>query len=110
MDLLASPLGRLRAIGIIEGASFLLLLFVAMPLKYMVGMPQYVSVVGAIHGGLWIVYVASIIDVRRAIDWPWRRVMHALVASVVPFGPFVLEPGLRAEQRELALQAERTAA
>jgi integral membrane protein len=102
MQLIASPLGRLRAIGMVEGASFLLLLFLAMPLKYLAGQPQYVSVVGAIHGALWIGYVASIIDVRLAIRWPWRRVGHALIASVLPFGPFVLEPGLRAEQRALA--------
>jgi integral membrane protein len=105
MNLFRSPLGRLRAIGIIEGASFLLLLFVAMPLKYMAGMPQYVSVVGAAHGALWLLYVASVIDVRLAIDWPWRRVLTALVASVLPFGPFVLERSLREEQRARELTA-----
>jgi integral membrane protein len=101
MNFFTTPLGRLRAIGLVEGASFLLLLFVAMPLKYLAGMPQYVSVVGAVHGALWIGYVAAIIDVRLAIGWPWRRVGHALLASVLPFGPFILEPGLRAEQRAL---------
>lgn len=101
----ASRLGRLRAVGLVEGASFLLLLFVAMPLKYIGGMPQYVSVVGAIHGALWITYVIAIIDMRIATGWPWRRVMQALVASVLPFGPFVLEPGLRAEQRAHELAA-----
>jgi integral membrane protein len=102
MNLLRSPLGRLRVIGLIEGASFLLLLFIAMPLKYMAGMPQYVSVVGAAHGGLWLLYLAAVIDVRTSIAWPWRRVLTALVASVLPFGPFVLEPQLKGEQRQLA--------
>jgi integral membrane protein len=102
--ILKNPLGRLRVIGIVEGASFLLLLFIAMPLKYIAGMPQYVTAVGAVHGALWMVYLASIVDVRLAIDWPWKRCAVAFIASVVPFGPFLLEPSLRAEQqaRQLA--------
>jgi integral membrane protein len=102
--ILKNPLGRLRVIGIVEGASFLLLLFIAMPLKYIAGMPQYVTAVGAIHGALWMIYLASIIDVRLAMAWPWKRCAVAFGASIVPFGPFLLEPSLRAEQqaRELA--------
>jgi integral membrane protein len=96
---LTNPLARLRLIGAVEGASFLLLLFIAMPLKYFGGMPQYVTVIGGIHGALWIAYVASIIDVRRSITWPWARCATAFVASVLPFGPFLLEPSLRAEQQ-----------
>jgi integral membrane protein len=98
MMLLSSPLGRLRVIGMIEGASFLLLLGVAMPLKYMLGMPQMVSIVGAAHGGLWLAYLASVLEVKLALGWGWLRVTQAVVASVLPFGPFVLEPRLRAEQ------------
>jgi integral membrane protein len=97
-SMLSAPLGRLRVVGLVEGASFLLLLGVAMPLKYMLDMPQMVSVVGAAHGGLWLAYVACVIDVRLAHDWGWVKVAQALVASVLPFGPFVLEPRLRAEQ------------
>jgi integral membrane protein len=96
---LTNPLARLRLIGVVEGASFLLLLFIAMPLKYLAGMPQYVSVVGAVHGALWVAYVASIIDVRLAISWPLQRCATALLASVLPLGPFLLEPSLRAEQK-----------
>lgn len=93
-------LGRLRLIGLVEGTSFLVLLFLAMPLKYLAGQPQYVSVVGAIHGALWLGYVASIVDVRLSLDWPWKRCAVAFVASVLPFGPFVLERSLRAEQEQ----------
>jgi integral membrane protein len=100
MNLLRSPLGRLRVIGLIEGASFLLLLFVAMPLKYLAGMPEYVSVVGAAHGALWLAYLAAVVDVRIALTWPWSRVVVAVIASVLPFGPFLLEPRLKAEQLE----------
>jgi integral membrane protein len=94
---LQTPVGRLRVVGLVEGASFLLLLFVAMPLKYMAGLPEYVSVVGAIHGALWIAYLATIAEVRLRVRWSWTRVAQALAASVLPFGPFVLEARLREE-------------
>jgi integral membrane protein len=95
---LKSSIGRLRVVGIVEGASFLLLLGVAMPLKYMAGMPQMVSVVGMAHGILWVLYLAALMDVRRTRGWPLPRIGVALAASVLPFGPFLLEPRLRREQ------------
>jgi integral membrane protein len=101
MNLIRTPVGRLRVIGIVEGVSFLLLLGVAMPLKYMAGMPEYVRVVGALHGALWMAYLAALADVRLNAGWAWRRVTWALIASVLPFGPFVLEAQLRDEARLL---------
>jgi integral membrane protein len=93
--------GRLRVIGIVEGISFLLLLGVAMPLKYIVGRPEMVSTVGMAHGILWLAYVACVVDVRLTHGWPMARCATALVASVLPFGPFVLEPSLRREAAAL---------
>jgi integral membrane protein len=96
---LTTPIGRLRVVGAIEGASFLLLLFVAMPMKYLAGQPLYVSIVGALHGGLWLAYLAALADVRLNVGWTWTRVGVALLASVLPFGPFVLDARLREEQQ-----------
>lgn len=105
--LLRTPIGRLRVVGVIEGASFLLLLGIAMPLKYVLGMPEYVRVVGSIHGGLWLIYLAALFDTWRSHDWHGRRAALAFAASVLPFGPFVFDRSLREEQelveaRELA--------
>lgn len=105
--LLRTPIGRLRVIGIVEGASFLLLLGFAMPLKYMAGMPEYVQVIGSLHGALWLAYLAALYDTWRSRDWHWRRAAVGLIASVLPFGPFVFDRSLREEQamveaRELA--------
>jgi integral membrane protein len=97
LKLLNTPFGRLRAVGIVEGISFLLLLGVAMPLKYVAGRPEMVSVVGMAHGVLWLAYIACVLDVRVAHDWPLRRCAAAVIASVLPFGPFLLEPSLRRE-------------
>ena len=96
--MLKTPLGRLRLIGIIEGASALLLFLIAMPLKYFAGLPEVVFVVGSIHGGLFMLYLAAIADATFARKWPLTRVALAIAASVVPFGPFLLEPSLRREE------------
>lgn len=93
--MLKTSLDRLRVVGMLEGASFLLLLGVAMPLKYMAGMPQMVRVVGMIHGVLFLLYVAAVFQASAELRWPMRRIVAALAASVLPFGPFVFDAHLR---------------
>lgn len=96
------PVGRVRGVGLIEGTSALVLFFVAMPLKYLSGMPDVgktaVLWVGSIHGGLFLAYAA-------VAFWAWGRghlssklLGYAAVASVVPFGPFVLDRKLKAAE------------
>ncbi|HYH83559.1 MAG TPA: DUF3817 domain-containing protein [Longimicrobium sp.] len=92
--MLATPIGRLRILGMLEGASFLILLGIAMPLKYLAGHPEMVRVVGMAHGMLFLVFVAAVLRVAVAMRWPLARVAVALAASVVPFGPFVLDARL----------------
>lgn len=96
--MLKSPIGRLRVVGVLEGASFLLLLGIAMPLKYMAGKPGMVSVVGMAHGLLWLAYMAAVLDAHVARGWGMRRSAVAVVASLLPFGPFILDASLRREQ------------
>jgi integral membrane protein len=84
----------------LEGVSFLVLLGIAMPLKYLAGMPQMVSVVGAAHGLLFLLFVAAVFQVAFAMRWPLSRVIGALAASVVPFGPFILDAHLRRDSAE----------
>lgn len=95
MQLLSDPLVRLRAVGMTEGASFLLLIGVAMPLKYLAGYPQMVRVVGMAHGVLFLLFVAAVFQASVALRWPPRRVLAALAAAVLPFGPFVFDAHLR---------------
>jgi integral membrane protein len=92
---LNNPLDRLRVIGMMEGASFLVLLGIAMPLKYLAGYPQMVSVVGMIHGVLFLLFVAAVLQASVAMRWPPLRMLAALAASVLPFGPFVFDAHLR---------------
>lgn len=86
-----SALGRFRVIAICEGISFILLLFIAMPLKYFAGLPQAVLVVGWIHGLLFIAYMISGLDVKRKHHWNFRKTFIAVMASLIPFGPFILD-------------------
>ena len=98
-----SSLGRLRTIGLLEGLSFLVLLGVAMPLKYLAGMPEMVRVVGMAHGVLFILFGLAVVQVAVERRWPPARVALALAASVLPFGPFVLDARLL--RRELEAEA-----
>ena len=92
---------RLRYIGLIEGVSSLLLFFVAMPLKYLNDMPQAVTVVGAIHGFLFILYMLALgqtmIKLKHSLGWGAK----VFIAAIFPFGPFFIEPALRREQAKL---------
>jgi integral membrane protein len=101
-----SALGRLRVIALVEGVSFLVLLFVAMPLKYAAGMPMAVRIVGAIHGGLFLLFLWALMQATDEAKWPWSRAGAAFVASVVPFGTFVFDRSLRAEQARAAAPAQ----
>jgi integral membrane protein len=92
-----TSLRQLRLIAFIEGVSFLVLLFVAMPLKYLAGLPLAVRIAGSIHGVLFIGFVLILIWVSIARAWPFRRSLLAFVSSIVPFGTFVFDASLRRE-------------
>ena len=81
----------LRVIGVMEGISTLTLFGVAMPLKYAAGLPLAVTVVGSLHGGLFMIYLATIVVVLAVYRWPLWRGCALVVGSLVPFGPFLLD-------------------
>ena len=80
-----------RYSGWLEGGSYLLLLLVAMPLKYVWGEPGMVRVVGMAHGLLFLAYVGLAFAMYDREDWPLKKLAWAMVASLLPFGPFVFE-------------------
>lgn len=95
-------LKRFRLISIVEGISFLLLLFVAMPLKYMMDLPLAVTYVGWVHGILFVVYIYVVFPTARKMSWNFSKTFFALVASVLPFGPFIFDRYLTKEEKEMA--------
>lgn len=90
-----SAVNRLRVIGWLEGVSFLVLLGVAMPLKYLAGMPEMVRIVGWMHGVLFVAFLAAVAQVARRLRWPYDRAAGAVAAALLPFGTFVLDRRLR---------------
>ena len=100
MQILKTPLGRLRFIGWWEGVSFLVLLGVAMPLKYFAGEPAAVRVVGMAHGILFTLYIFAAIHAALEYNWSWKRTALVMLASVLPAGPFIVDAKLLRSQNE----------
>lgn len=86
-----TTLGRLRAVGMFEGVSLILLMGIAMPLKYLAGIPEGVQWVGWIHGILFIVYCLAILQALLERKITFVKSVLAFVAAFVPFGPFVMD-------------------
>ncbi|MFO8026601.1 MAG: DUF3817 domain-containing protein [Opitutales bacterium] len=89
-----TTLARLRSVGSWEAVSYLLLLFVAMPLKYIWGWPEAVRVVGMAHGILWMAYIGLAVLGQIDYKWRWQVTAWLFLASLLPFGPFVAEAKL----------------
>ena len=83
-----SDVGLFRLITLLEGVSFILLVFIAMPLKYMMDIPQAVSVVGMAHGVLFIIFVLMLIVLCLKYDWPLTITAVLFIAALLPFAPF----------------------
>lgn len=98
--MLSSPVGRLRLIGLVEGTSYLLLLGVAMPLKYFAQMPIAVRIAGGIHGGLFIAFCFALAQVFFANKWPFSRGAFVFASSLVPFGTYLIDARLKREEIE----------
>jgi integral membrane protein len=87
-----------RMIALAEGVSFLTLLFIAMPMKYFMGMPEVVRIVGSIHGVLFVLYVGLLAMIHFRQRWSFTFSLYALIASVIPFGTFMLDKHLREKE------------
>ncbi len=92
------PVGRMRLIGMFEGVSFLLLMGVAMPLKYCAGLPEAVKWTGWIHGILFICYCLAISAALVSGRISFGKSALAFVASLIPLGPFLIDRKLAGDQ------------
>ncbi len=87
-------------IGIAEGISYLLLLGIAMPLKYFADMPEAVKYTGWAHGVLFVAYLIALLWVWNDCKWSFGKAVLAFIASLLPFGPFLFDRRyLRESQR-----------
>jgi len=84
-------LSTLRLTALLEGISLLVLLGIAMPLKYYFEKPEAVQIVGMAHGILFIIYVLLVFVAHIKLKWKFINTILALVASIIPFGTFVAD-------------------
>ncbi len=94
-------LNRFRIISMVEGVSLLLLLFIAMPIKYGLDYPLAVTVMGWAHGLLFLAYVYLAMNVAETLRWSQLQLFGAVLLGMLPFGCFLMEKRLK----RLALQA-----
>ena len=92
IQLLKSKLGRLRLVGLLEGVSLLVLIFIAVPAKYLYDSPALVKTLGPVHGLLFLWFVINTLSV--GVEYRWRfktTTWKVLVACMVPFGTFYID-------------------
>jgi integral membrane protein len=98
LDLKNNAIDRLRLASVLDGISFLILLGIAMPLKYMAGDPLAVRIVGMAHGVLFIALCACLLEVlvRKKLSFWWCVIVF--LCALVPFAPFFLDRKLKAKE------------
>ena len=89
-----SELKKFRLVNKIEGISFIILLFVAMPLKYMFGYPLAVKIVGMLHGLLVFAFIYQIFEAKKEAGFSWKETAFYTLLSLVPFGSFYTDKEL----------------
>jgi integral membrane protein len=88
--MLNDTFSRFRLISFIEGISFLVLIFIAMPLKYFAGIPLAVKIVGMTHGVLFILFVIALYMAMKRYQWKFLT-FQLFVYSLIPFGFILIE-------------------
>ena len=91
----SATLKNLTIMGYLEGTSFLLLLGVAMPLKYLMGIPEGVKYIGMAHGILFITYIVILMGATIKIKMPIWAIPAGVLGSLLPFGPFIFDHVLK---------------
>lgn len=79
---------KFRLLSFLEGLSFLVILFITMPLKYILNEPYPNKIIGMVHGGLFLAYVVFAIFLKVQFNWSIKKLAIVLVCSIIPFGTF----------------------
>jgi len=92
INLFKTRIGRLRIIAILEGISLLVLVFIAVPLKYAFDNPAMVKIMGPVHGSLFLLFLLNTLSVGVEQQWKFRQITwKVLVACMLPFGTFYID-------------------
>ncbi|WP_299092483.1 DUF3817 domain-containing protein [uncultured Metabacillus sp.] len=90
-----TSVGFLRFVGNLEGISYLVLLIIAMPLKYFLDFPLAVTIVGGLHGFLFVLFVVMVAVVKFKKHWAVLWGIWAVFLAFIPFGTFYLDRQLK---------------
>lgn len=80
-----------RIVAFLEGVSYILLLFIATPIKYLAEEPKYVKLLGMPHGLLFIGYIILAFMYKSETNWNKPQFASVLLASIIPFGTFYID-------------------
>jgi integral membrane protein len=80
-----------RIISFLEGVSYLLLLFIASPIKYFQGDASFVKILGMPHGILFMLYIVLAIVIQKQMKWNLKTLGIVMIASILPFGTFYID-------------------
>ncbi len=90
-ELFAHLISSFRVVSFLEGVSYILLMLVAVPWKYMVGDAHLVKLLGMPHGILFVLYVILALLIRAKMKWDIKSTFIVLIASLLPFGTFYID-------------------
>ncbi|MCA6440933.1 MAG: DUF3817 domain-containing protein [Sediminibacterium sp.] len=93
--LIDTTIGRLRLLGFAEGISLLVLLGVALPIKYWGGDPIPLKIWGSIYLILCLQFLYQAYTAKEEYNWPYTRLFIALLAAILPFGTFIFDIWLK---------------
>ena len=80
-----------RIISYLEGISYILLLFIAVPIKYYANDPSLVKLLGMPHGLLFVAYVILSLVNSKKHNWNFSKTLVVLISSIIPFGTFYVD-------------------
>jgi len=101
---LLHPLNAARLAGFVDGTTLILLFFVAMPLKYWAGLPLAVTIVGSVHGFVFILYLIAVLYAQLRLQWHVKWTLFAVLAGFVPFANYVLNVALAKRRDEFEVK------
>ena len=101
INLFKTKIGRLRIIGFLEGISLLILLFIAVPMKYYFGNPNLTKTLGPIHGAIFLLFLFNALSVGVEQHWKFKTTTwRVILACFIPFGTFYIDRKILSKLKE----------
>lgn len=91
IHLFKTKIGRLRIIGFLEGVSLLVLIFVAVPMKYYFQNPSLSKALGPVHGAIFLLFLFNTLSVGVEQNWKFKTTWKVILACFIPFGTFYID-------------------